>query len=158
MLGSGWGAHALVSDCTCAVLHWKLQIRFLCEMADLVPIIIIQHAKAHTHGGETWQVKVIDTDKFDVQVIAPRPYFIFTPMLAASSVVSLGTSHKAGAQYTEKPLSRHSLSVNPKNKHLVQDFDIVWNCTGHGRIPLDLRGYEGIQSLCRLCAGERDGH
>lgn len=31
---------------------------------------------------------MIDTDKFDVQVIAPRPYFIFTPMLAASSVVS----------------------------------------------------------------------
>jgi len=130
--------------------------------STLVPII--EHAKAHTHGGETWQVKVIDTDKFDVQVIAPRPYFIFTPMLAASSVVSLGTSHKEGAQYIAKPLSRHSLSVNPKNKHLLEykhlleDFDIVWNCTGHRRIPLDLRGYEGIQSLCRLCAGERDGH
>jgi len=42
VLGSGWGAHALV--------------------------------------------KIIDTDKFDVVAISPRPYFIFTPMLAASSV------------------------------------------------------------------------
>ena len=31
-------------------------------------------------------VKVVDTDKFDVVAISPRPYFIFTPMLASSAV------------------------------------------------------------------------
>lgn len=31
-------------------------------------------------------VKVVDTDKFDVLAISPRPYFIFTPMLASSAV------------------------------------------------------------------------
>ncbi len=42
VLGSGWGAHAIV--------------------------------------------KVIDTDKFDVVAVSPRPYFIFTPMLASTAV------------------------------------------------------------------------
>ncbi len=31
-------------------------------------------------------VKVIDNSKFDVIAISPRPYFIFTPMLASSAV------------------------------------------------------------------------
>ena len=31
-------------------------------------------------------VKVIDTSKFDVVAVSPRPYFIFTPMLASSAV------------------------------------------------------------------------
>jgi len=31
-------------------------------------------------------MKVVDTDKFDVVAISPRPYFVFTPMLASSAV------------------------------------------------------------------------
>ena len=31
-------------------------------------------------------MKTIDATKYDVQVISPRNYFMFTPMLAASAV------------------------------------------------------------------------
>jgi hypothetical protein len=39
-----------------------------------------------TGWGATSFLKEIDTDRFDVTVISPRNYFLFTPMLAGASV------------------------------------------------------------------------
>ena len=42
-----------------------------------------------TGWGAAAFLKNIDTDKYDVTVISPRNYFVFTPMLAGASVGSV---------------------------------------------------------------------
>ncbi|CEM16721.1 unnamed protein product [Vitrella brassicaformis CCMP3155] len=69
-----------------ASLFWSRQLRSEDELGDVKGprkhrIVVI---------GSGWSshafIKSIDTDKFDVVIISPRNYFLFTPLLAAASV------------------------------------------------------------------------
>ena len=68
-------------------------------------------------------VKVVDTDKFDVVAISPRPYFIFTPMLASSAVGTVEYRSITEPMRASNPLvdyyEAQALKIDARGKTLV---------------------------------------
>jgi len=74
--------------CACVSVCGSLQPR-MTVCVTLQPRVVVMGSGWGAHAC----MKVVDTDKFDVVAISPRPFFVFTPMLASSAVGTVVSYH-----------------------------------------------------------------
>jgi len=106
-------------------LHWRRQFMKLNKVNLMQkrldtdkPRLVILGSGWAAHA----MIKIIDTDKFDVVIVSPRNYFLFTPMLAASAVGTVEYRSITEPMRKANPLTSYyegeAIDIDPEKKEI----------------------------------------